>query len=411
MTDSDQPGRRWFLRMQSVYVLPLARGICLLIALACLIAVIGGISYVVFLQASIVGQPTPIPVPPPYQDSEPAEAVSDRAIDLAVVQSRLEPPTNIRFVTTIGAITEPPRAGQVLGRFVADTRNGLAPFPDGISLLGGPDAELFERVREGSKQGIGLAAKTALVAELTETLRDIQATTSRTFTIRVVARDPYGVVSAPTDLSFTLTLGPKSAASAEPPPALPSVPTELQSIAREIARIVEPEVNPAHFAAYRTALKVPARCGTKDNDWTFLANYRQAIEAVRPRLTAANVEAVYLGLCEAWKGVLQREAAEREQVEQRRRAARRAADEARSRALAHNNERLRQHENRVSRAKLQTAVTLSAVGGALTLFLSVALILAFLAIEGHSRAIRTAMEAMVRATDSRQSQESTPNNP
>jgi len=366
---------------------------------------------VLFLQASTVGQPAPVPVPPPYQDAEPAEAVSDRAIDLAVVQSRLEPPTNIRFVATIGAITEPPRAGQVLGHFVADTRNGLAPYPDGVSLLGGPDAELFERVREGSKQGIGLAAKTALVAELTETLRGIQATTSRTFTIRVVARDPYGVVSAPTDLSFTLTLGAKSAASAEPPPALPSVPTELQAIAGEIARIVEPEVNPAHFAAYRTALKAPARCGTHDNDWAFLANYRQALEAVRPRLTAANVEAVYLGLCDAWKGVLQREAAERVQAEQRRWAARRAADEARSRALAHNSERLRQHESRVSRAKVQTAVTLSAVGGALTLFLSVALVLAFLAIESHSRAIRTAMEAMVRATDSRQSQESTPNNP
>jgi TctA family transporter len=79
--------------------------------------------------------------------------------------------------------------------------------------------------------------------------------------------------------------------------------------------------------------------------------------------------------------------------------------------LAHNNELLRQHESRVSRARTQTAVTLSAVGGALTLFLSVALVLAFLAIEGHSRAIRTAMESMVRLTEGHQAQESTSNNP
>ena len=65
MSDGDQPGRRWFLRMQSTYVLPLARGICLLIALACLIAAIGGIGYVVFLQASILAQPASVPVPPP----------------------------------------------------------------------------------------------------------------------------------------------------------------------------------------------------------------------------------------------------------------------------------------------------------------------------------------------------------
>ena len=74
MSDSDQPGRRWFLQMQSAYVLPLARGICLLIALACLVMAIGGIGYAVLLQASITGQPAPIPVPPPYQDAEPAEA-------------------------------------------------------------------------------------------------------------------------------------------------------------------------------------------------------------------------------------------------------------------------------------------------------------------------------------------------
>jgi hypothetical protein len=153
---------------------------------------------------------------------------------------------------------------------------------------------------------------------------------------------------------------------------------------------------------YKAALKVPARCGVNDNDQSFLANYRRVVEKVRPQLTAANVEAVYLGLCEAWKDVLSREATAREQAERHQRTAQRAAEEARARASAHNDELLLRHESRVAEAKVQTIQALTLVGGASALFLSVSLVLAFLAIEGHSRAVRAAMEAMVRLSEDRQ---------
>jgi hypothetical protein len=394
-----------FLRLQSAYVLPLARGVYLLIAVVCLLTVIGGILYAVYLQASTASQPATVALPPPYQGSAAVTQSSPREVDLAVVGSRLVSPTNIRFVLAAGTITAPPREGVVLGRFVADTPNKLASFPDGISILGGADAELFERTNDAAHQGIGLAARPALVTQISDALRDIKEVTSRTFEIRVVARDEYGIMSAPTDVSLTLRFGPEPAAPAQPTPEAPAAPTDLQAIAREIAQAVEPEVNPARFAVFNAAVKVPGRCGANDGDKAFLANYRRAVGEVRERLTASNVEAFYLGLCDAWKAALTREAAERDREEQKHSAARRAADEARARAQAHNDHLLQQHASRVFEARTQTAVTMSVIGGAFAIFLSVALLLAFLAIEGHSRAIRAAMESMVRLSAEKEAHE------
>ena len=409
MKESDRSGKRWFLQIQSTYVLPLARGIYLLIALACLLTVIGGVIFAVYLQTSIARQPSTVPVPTPYQGTATVGDTSAPEVDLAVIGNRLEPPTNIRFVVTARTITKPPVEGTVLGHFIADTPNMLAPFPEGVSILGGRDAELFERIRDPAQERIGLAARAALAAEIAEALLDIKEQTSQTFEVRVVARDKYGMTSVPTDLSFALKLGPALASPAAPVPEAQAEPqpepTELQTIAREIARIVEPEVNPDHFAAYKTAVKVPGRCGTSDDDETFVSNYRRALEGMRPRLSASNVEAFYAGLCEAWKGVLEREAAERERAEQKQYAARRVADEARARAQAHNAQVLQEHSARVLDAKAQTAVAMSVIGGALAIFLLIALVLAFLAIEGHSRAVRAAMESMVRMTEERKTNE------
>lgn len=411
MSDTDQSRRQWFLRLQSAYVLPLARGIYLMIALGCLLAMIGGILFAVYLQALIANPPSTVPVPPPYRGSVPTVQLPAAKVDLALVGARLDPPTNIRFVVTAATINEPVREGAVLGHFLADTPNQLAPLPDGLSLIGGRDAELFERRLDQATGAIGLAARAALAAEIGNTLRDIKAESTRTFEIRVVARDRYGITSAPTDLSFALTFGPAAAAIAAPASTAPPAPTELQATAREIAQIIEPEVNPAQFSAYQTAVKVPERCGTKDADQTFVANYRRALEEIRPRLTKANVEAFYAGLCEAWKGVLEREAQAREDAQQEQWAAQRAAEEERSMAQAHNNEVLQTYEARVFAAKAQTTVAMSVIGGALAIFLSVSLVLAFLAIEGHSRAVRAAMESMVRMSEGRQAHASESGNP
>jgi hypothetical protein len=401
MKERDGPGRRWFYLLQSMYVLPIARGIYLLIALASLLAVIGGSVFAIYLQTSIASRPTTIPVPPSFSGAAVAADPSTRKVDLARVGARLEPPTNIRFVTTTGTLTEPPDPGAVLGHFAADTPNQLAPYPDGVSILGGRDAELFERVLDPDRQLIGLAPRDALTQELVAGLREIKAPTIRTFEVRVIARDRYGNTSAPADLSFTIQLAPKPGAGAQPQPAPQPAPTELQKVAREVAQLLEPTVNPAYFKAFETAAKVPGRCGAADSDQTFVANYRRALEEVRSKLNASNVEAFYLGLCDAWKDALQREGSARERAEEARLADVRRAEEARERARAHNDELLQRHADKARQAEVLTFQTLSVVGAALAIFLSISLILAFLAIEGHSRAVRTAIESLARLSGER----------
>lgn len=395
MSGTERAGRQWILRLQSAFVLRLARGIYLAIALGCLLAAVGGALYLGYLFASAAGSPALVPVPPPYAGPKTMPEGGERAVDLAVVGKRFEPPTGVRFQVAASTLTAPPREGQVLGYFVAETPNGLGPYPDGVSLIGGRDAELFERVPEGASRRNGLAARAALVEQVSAALADLKEATTRTFEIRVIARDQYGIASAPMDLAFALSLAPNPPVKVapEPPPAVQ--PSALQSVAREVARTIEPEVNPAHFAAYQTALKVPGRCGASDGDEAFVANYRRALEEMRPRLTAANVEAFYGGLCDAWKEVLGREAAARERAAQAQRATERVAEEARERALARNAEAMRDHAARVARAGSQSTRVLAVIGTAIGLFLSVSLVLAFLAIEGHSRAVRAAMEAMV----------------
>lgn len=413
MSETGQSGRKLGLRLQSALVLPLARGIYTVVALGCLLAVMGGALYLVYLQTSIASHPTTLPVPPPYQGDGVSVAPSDRVVDLARVGARLDPPANIRFSVTTGPLTEPPGEGVAIGRFVADTPNGLAPFPEGVSLLGGRDAGLFERVGDGRDQAVALAARPALVEEITESLKDLTGQTKRSFEVRVVARDAYGSVSPPTDLTFDLVLAPKRATPEAPPPS--SEPqaeaTELQTIAREIAQTVEPEVNPAHFAAYKAALAVPERCGSSETDTSFISNFRRAVDEMGPRLTASNVEAFYAGLCDAWGEILASEYAALENRRAEQAAERRAAEDARQRALAENRSRLQVHEAKVFEAKARSAVALSVIGGALAIFLSVALVLAFLAIEGHSRAVRAAMEALVRLSQEGKSPASAPENP
>lgn len=407
MSDTSKPRRQWFLSIQSSYVLPLARGVYLLIALASLLAVISGIVYLLFLKASVSGEPALEPLPPAYQQSGDGVDMPPRDVDPKVVEQRLDAPSGIRFTVTAGTITAPLREGTVLGHFQANTLNGLAPFPEGISILGGRDAELFDRVRGTGSQLIGLAPRPALLAEIAQTLQGIQEKQTRAFDVRVVARDKYGITSTPADLSFELTFAPPPPSKqAETQVVPPEAATELQKIARDIAKALEPTVNPAHFAVYRAAMETPGRCGARDDDVAFLANYRRTFDNAKPRLTAANIAAFYAGLCDAWKAVLDKEAALRNEAQEQRSLARAAAEQARARVEAGNDQRLAEHAAKVAAAEAQTRLTLSVMGGALGVFLSVSLVLAFLAIEGHSRAMRAAAESMVRLAEQRDAKSS-----
>ena len=119
-----------------------------------------------------------------------------------------------------------------------------------------------------------------------------------------------------------------------------------------------------------------------------------------------------MGLCEAWQSVLEQESAEAERLQEQYWAERQAAEYAREQALTQNRDLMDQHQRHVLEAQAQTLVTLSVIGGALGIFLTVALVLAFLALEGHSRAVRAAMEAMVKLTEQgRATAASTPSHP
>lgn len=251
----------------------MARGVYLLVAIGCMAAVAGGLLWVLLLQASTTGKPAQVAVPPPWQDTTPPPQLPPRELDLGMVGARLSPPAGIRFEVSVGPLSAPPRAGMTLGQFRADSPNRLAGWPDGVSISGGPDAELFDRVRVANGAGVGLAARPALVEQLGTALSQGVAG-SRDFTIRVVVRDRFGQRSAPADVTFNLRYGPAPSVAAAPTP----VPTRLEQLARAIARHLEPEVNPAHFKAYERALATPDRCGAGRDDPVFLDNYRRAYD-------------------------------------------------------------------------------------------------------------------------------------
>lgn len=403
MKSGELPEPRLFNRFPSVLVLPVARAIYLFIALISLVVVAGGIVFAVYLQLSTAGQPRTIPVPPPYQGSLSVPNPPLEALDLSVVGARLKPPTSIRFVVTAGVIATPPKQGTVLGYFVADTVNQIAAYPDGVSILGGTDAERFVRALDQKSNKAGLALTPMLASELAEALRDIKEEQQRSFQVRVVMRDQFGTSSAAEDVAFSLRLAPAPAAGPEPKLDSMAEPTELQKIAGEVAKIVEPAMNPARVSAYAKAQLVPRRCGASDGDQIFLADYRRAVEDTRSKLNAANVDAFYTGLCDAWKEVLQTQAAAQEQAEQLARAERDQAEQARASAEEQNRYLQQQHAAWAYQATAYTGVTLSVIAGALGIFLCVSLVLAFLAIESHSRAVRLAIQTLVSASAHRKS--------
>ena len=91
---------------------------------------------------------------------------------MGCVKRHLNPPKNIRLVVTTDIITSPIMTGDVIGYFEADTPNKLG-YPEGISILGGKDADFFERVYNPNHKVIGLGARELLSAEIIEQLRDL----------------------------------------------------------------------------------------------------------------------------------------------------------------------------------------------------------------------------------------------
>ena len=346
-----------------------AAGLCFAVAIIALVIA-------VFFQFG-TWIPTPQSrVPAPYE-AQPG------AIDFNAIEARLRPPTNIHVVILSDIITKPLTGQEVLGYFDASTANGLARYPDDFDILGGKDVDLFDRTTYyGSAPRAALRATGALIDQINTALPALRTAQQKTFILKVVARDSLGNRSAPVNVSFSLTYGPPGATAAARPATQAQQMSDLQILARDIAQTLDPEKSEAYFYNYDRALKVPARCGVSENNGVFISDYRSAFEHVRKQLTLSNIEAFYAGVCDAWGQVL-RDAA--------------AADAERNDVIAKNGiaEMAAETAKFAARAARDTALVV--VGGAFVLFMWIALFLAFLAMETHSKALREAVETLAKS--------------
>ena len=366
-------GASGWLRLQSGVVLPAARSVLLVSALVCFLVVVGGLCATAFFEFLVVRPASEVAVPAPYERPQSA------AIDMSVVDSRFVPPKNIRFEPNPGAIEKPLTTQDVLGRLQADTPNAMATVPDDFAIVGGKDAGLFGRA------GYGLTPTQALVDKVNGALPKLTKPEHLTASIKVVARDAYGNASAPTDVAVNLTYGATPAPPEPPKPVAAAVPqlSPLQRIAHGIALIVDPEKTPRYFDEYERAMGIPARCSAGQTN-AFIGNYGRAFEREKAKITAANVEAFYVGVCDAWAKVVADQEAQRASIEA-----------ARNRAFAENAASRTGTAIEAIAAWASRNVALIVTGVALAAFLLVALLLAFLAMENHSKALRDAVQALV----------------
>ena len=188
---------------------------------------------------------------------------------------------------------------------------------------------------------------------------------------------------APANVTVSLAYGPPQAAPAPEQPRAAELPAELLAIAEGIAVKADPQRTDVYFETKRRALSLPDECGTTAQDGAFIAQYRLAFDHARPRLTATNVGPFFAGMCQAWGDAVQRgtDAAAQSQAE-------------RAKVIAHNFTERAKLALQKAVAKQIRNVALFFMLAAFAAFLTVALLLAFLAMEGHSRALRAAVESL-----------------
>jgi hypothetical protein len=363
-------------RLQSDLVLRTARGFYLIVACISLAAIILAVFVAIVAQGSTLRFAVDRTVPgvnPPQAE----------AIAVEEVAARLEPPTSLRFVQDPQLINFQVSEGQALGYFDAQTPNQLAPYPDDFDVVGGEHASLFQLSRHPGSGRAGLRASAGLAQALNAAQDGLANTVQQQFNVRVIARDQAGQRSQPTDLVITLVLGPPGAAP--PAPVERQQPlTPLQALAREIALVVDPAQTDVYFDTVRSALRTPRLCGA-DESQEFVEQYRRGFEGVRERLNRENVGLFYRGVCDAWQNAIAR-------GETRYAQERAAADE----IIARNAQARMALEGQKIMARMVRNVALGIAAAALAAFLTVALFLAFLAMEGHSKALREAVDTLAR---------------
>lgn len=376
-TPSGDSATSWFHKLQSDYVLSAARVIYLIFAVICILVAVGGLLVMLYFQMKTWQSPSQDPVPD-------VPEVSRRALDADSVSAFLAPPGNIKVHAE--QVTNPVSEKSVVAYFSVDTPNSLAAFPEDIMILGGKDASFFKlrgvRYDKGKPKRSGLSPSSELVSQINDYLSSNAPLHSRNFQLKVAARDKYGTPSVPQEIVFSIAYGSAAVANEAVQPA--SNLTGFQEVARDIALVVDPSRTPDYFKAFKRANRLPRDCGANESDVEFSMDVRRVLDAVRSQLSADNIEAFYAGICTAWQNARRAEQSERAQAEEIRRE-----------IMARNSRARAETEFAAARARVGRYVTLGVIGAAIGLFLVISLLLAFLAIENHTKAVREVLAALL----------------
>lgn len=359
--------------VQSLWVLPAARRLYLVGAIIAVGATLLGVVIALAFQLlSLKGADTEA-VPE-------ATAVAPSPIDLAALDKLFQGPTDISTATF--QLIRPVQAGAPVARLSAQSRAGVASFPEGYQLIGGRDAELVLDARDPYESGGTILVATERYAAMLNAVPE-GTTTTRTLQIRVVATDRNGSVSRPATLEFAPSFDPPKPAAQTQVEEIGG-PESLRAIATILASIAAQRGTPEWFDAFDYAMKQPDRCGAVNNE-AFIKEYDRSLRHLKPKLTATNLRTFYSGVCNAWQ----------EQINAARLAGA-EAERARMEVIARNMaaETTAAVAQSASRGVRNTALAFAAA--AVSFFMTVALFLAFLAIEGHSNAVREAVQIMAR---------------
>ncbi len=369
--------RRWFKALQSEWLLPFARGLHVIAAVCAIATVAIGLLLAVVFHLGTRGSASVEPLPQTPQLSPPT-------IDVDQVRRRLAAPSNIRFELEVDRIGTNLLPDATLGSFSADTANELRPYPDDFVILGGRDAAAVRKVRYPGTGRTGLAPSASLIAEIDAMLAGSTGTGTRSIELTVLASDRYLNSSKPETVTFTLRVAKDAQPTAVRPQHRKTTQSPLEALAAEIAAVADPQRTTRYFDFYKEAIEAPAKCGAANNE-QYVANMRTAFDTTKAALNRANVVAFLDGVCEAWGQAV----ATQEETRQK-------ADAARQQVAQRNSEELIKVELRKAAASTARWVALSTAGAALTGFLGIAFLLAFLAMESHSKAIRDAVEALAK---------------
>lgn len=246
------------------------------------------------------------------------------------------------------------------------------------------------------RKGQPLFRLKALIDQVRTVLTGNRVQSNHEFALFLVARDSYGIPSEVANADFALTYA--HASQATNPPVQQAITatrqvSELERLARDVALAVGgQEGSVAYQRVFDRALREPIFCGTSQDDAEFVGTYRKIFDHTRPRITAANLLAFFDGICDEWR----RATAERARIQ-------RDAETARRSAISANENADYRYAFEAASAWTARNLTLIVVGGALGIFTLLCLVLAFLALENHSNAMREAVSviAQLRREDHR----------